>query len=186
MKKVHLFTVLPVANSPYLLNDSHIWSEERKREKEWKEEYESRKTRLNNCPLQTVGHSGILSSHQSSIQIQISSSSSCRATSTDIPDPLSPLLPIIHRFWQVFRVTSRILTAAVCMFELVVLLLLGHMRGSIGISLMSSSLLLQQCPACLVHLTCIVFVMGGRWPYSWCLVGCCRQDLFNIARNILV
>ena len=53
-------------------------------------------------------------------------------------------------------------------------------------SLMSSSLLLQQCPACLVRLTCIVFVMGGRWPYSWCLVGCCRQDLFNIARSILV
>ena len=53
-------------------------------------------------------------------------------------------------------------------------------------SLMSSSLLLQQCPACLFRLTCIVFVMGGRWPYSWCLVGCCRQDLFNIARNILV
>ena len=53
-------------------------------------------------------------------------------------------------------------------------------------SLMSSSLLLQQCPACLVHLTWIVFVMGGRWPYSWCLGGCCRQDLFNIARSILV
>ena len=42
--------------------------------------------------------------------------------------------------------------------------------------LMSSSLLLQQCP---------VFVMGGRWPYSWCLVGCFCQDMFNIARNIL-
>ena len=41
-------------------------------------------------------------------------------------------------------------------------------------SLMSSSLLLQQCPACLVRLTWIVFVIGGRWPYSWCLVGCCR------------
>ena len=53
-------------------------------------------------------------------------------------------------------------------------------------SLMSSSLLLQQCPACLVRLTCIVFVMGGRWPYSWCLVWCCRQDLLNIAVNILV
>ena len=53
-------------------------------------------------------------------------------------------------------------------------------------SLMSSPLLLQQCPACLVRLTCIDFVMGGRWPYSWCLVGYCRQDLFNIARNILV
>ena len=53
-------------------------------------------------------------------------------------------------------------------------------------SLMSSSLILQQCPACLVRLTWIVFVMAGRWPYSWCLEGCCRQDLFNIARCILV
>ena len=53
-------------------------------------------------------------------------------------------------------------------------------------SLMSSSRLLQLCPACLVRLSWIVFVMGGRWPYSWCLVGCCHQDLFNIARNILV
>ena len=53
-------------------------------------------------------------------------------------------------------------------------------------SLMSSSLLLQQCLSCLVRLTCIVFVIGSGWPYSWCLVGCCRQDLFNIALNILV
>ena len=52
-------------------------------------------------------------------------------------------------------------------------------------SLMSSSLLLQQCPACLVRLTGIVYVMGGRWPYSWCFVECCRQDLFNIDCNIL-
>ena len=37
-------------------------------------------------------------------------------------------------------------------------------------SLMSSSLLLQQCPACLVPLTWIVFVKGGRWPYSWCIM----------------
>ena len=43
-------------------------------------------------------------------------------------------------------------------------------------SLMSSSLLLQQCLACLARLTWIFFVMGGRWPYSWCFVGCCRQD----------
>ena len=50
-------------------------------------------------------------------------------------------------------------------------------------SLMSSSLLLQQCPACLVRLPWIVFVMAGRWPYSWCFVRCCLQDLFNIARS---
>ena len=63
-------------------------------------------------------------------------------------------------------------------------------RPCVGIhkstSLMSSSLLLQQCPACLVCLTWIVFVIGDRWPYSWCLVGCCCQDLFRIARSILV
>ena len=52
-------------------------------------------------------------------------------------------------------------------------------------SLMSSSLLLQQCPACLVRLTWIVFVIGGRSSYCWCLVGCCRQDLFKIACSIL-
>ena len=55
---------------------------------------------------------------------------------------------------------------------------------------MSSSLLLQQCLACLVGLTLIVFVMEGRWPCSWCFAGvasrtcskllaaflcCCRQ-----------
>ena len=45
-----------------------------------------------------------------------------------------------------------------------------------SISLMSSSLLLQQCPACLVRLTWIVFVIGGRWLYSWCIVGCCLHD----------
>ena len=63
-------------------------------------------------------------------------------------------------------------------------------RPCVGIhkstSLMSSSLLLQQCPACLVRLTWIVFVIGGRWPYSWCLVGCCCQNLFRIACSILV
>ena len=47
-------------------------------------------------------------------------------------------------------------------------------------SLMSSSLLLQQCPACLVRLAWIVFVMGGRWPYSWCLVGCCLIFFFCV------
>ena len=61
-------------------------------------------------------------------------------------------------------------------------------RPCVGIhkstSLMSSSLLLQQCPACLVRLTWIDFVIGGRCPYSWCLVGCCCQDLLRIARSI--
>ena len=71
--------------------------------------------------------------------------------------------------------------AVVCRFYLVVLPLLSHVKRSA--SLMSSSLLLQQCPACLVRLILIVFEMDGRWPYSCCFVGCCIQDLFNIARS---
>ena len=55
-----------------------------------------------------------------------------------------------------------------------------------SISLMSSSLLLQQSPACLVSLTRIIFVMGGMWPYSWWLVGCCHQDLINIIHTIIL
>ena len=42
--------------------------------------------------------------------------------STDIPDPLSPRLPIIHRLWKV----PYHHIAAVCMFELAALLLIGH------------------------------------------------------------
>ena len=72
---------------------------------------------------------------------------------------------------------------AECMFELVVLLLSGVHRRT---SLMNLSLLLQQCPTCLFHLTLIVFVMGGGRSYSWGFVGCCLQDLFKIARSILV
>ena len=37
-------------------------------------------------------------------------SSSCHTASTDILDPLSPLLHIVHRLWLVLRATSRILT----------------------------------------------------------------------------
>ena len=52
--------------------------------------------------------------------------------------------------------------------------------------LISWSLLLQQCPACLVRLTWIVFIIDVRCPYSCCFVGCCLQDLFNIAHSILL
>ena len=38
----------------------------------------------------------------------ISSSWSYCALSTDIPDPLSPHIPIVHCFWQILRATFRI------------------------------------------------------------------------------
>ena len=51
---------------------------------------------------------------------------------------------------------------------------------------MSLSLLLQQCHACFVRFIWMVLETGGRWPYSSCFVGCCFQNLFNIARRILM
>ena len=127
----------------------------------------------------------------SSISIQhkylSSSSSSCRAGSTDIPDPLSPLLPIVH---PLGRSSGQHPVSSHSCWMYVRAGRPAFARPCVGVhkstSLMSSSLLLQQCPACLVRLTWIVFVIGGMWPYSWCLVGCCRQDLFKIARSILV
>ena len=110
----------------------------------------------------------------------VKSSSWCYAISTDIPDPLSPHPPIVHCFRQILYATSRIGTE--------LLYVSSSWTSCEGIhwstSLMSSSLLLQQCPVCLVRLILIVFVMCGRWPYSCCLVGCCLH--FNIARSILV
>ena len=61
--------------------------------------------------------------------------------------------------------TSRILTLLlnVCSLLVVLLLLSSYVGVHKSTSLMSLSLLLQQCPACLVRLTWIVFVIGGRW-----------------------
>ena len=53
-------------------------------------------------------------------------------------------------------------------------------------SLMISSLLLQQCPTCLVRLTRMVWVICGRWPYSCFLVGCCVHVLFRITRSTYI
>ena len=37
--------------------------------------------------------------------------------------------------------------------------------------LISLSLLLHQCPACLVHLTLMVCEIGGKWHYRCCFYG---------------
>ena len=74
-----------------------------------------------------------------------------------------------------------------CMYVLAGRLVLARPYEGVhrSTSLMSSSLLLQQCPACLVRLTWIVFLMGGRWPYSWCFVGCYCQDLLILLASFL-
>ena len=113
------------------------------------------------------------------------SSSSCHAASTNLPYHLSPLASIIHRSREVFKTISCIGTE---------LLYVGsswsyYLCSSMWMGpqeYLTMPLLLQQCNECLVRLTWIVFVMGGRWPYNCSFVECCRQDLFNIARSILV
>ena len=57
------------------------------------------------------------------------SSSSCHAISIDIPDPHSPLFPIVHCFRQVLMATSRIVTELLY----VVLPLHAHVKGYIGV-----------------------------------------------------
>ena len=105
----------------------------------------------------------------------------------DIPDPLSPLFPVVHRPGRSSRLHPVSLHSC-CMYVLAGRPALTRPYAGVhrSTSLMSSFLLLQQCPACLVRLTRIDFVMGSMWPYCWCFVECCRQDSFNIARNILV
>ena len=112
---------------------------------------------------------------------KVSSSSSCRAGSTDIPDPLSSLLPIVHRSRQVLRTTPRILTQLLnvcsCWSSCFCTAMCGgpweyisydFIPASPAVSCMSGSSNLNS------------FVIGGRWPYSWCLVGCCHQDACNL------
>ena len=50
-------------------------------------------------------------------------------------------------------------------------------------SLMSMSLLLLLCPACLIYLTRMGFEMGSKWPYNCCFVRCHFQDLFKTIQN---
>ena len=119
--------------------------------------------------------------------LHISSSSSCRAASTDLPDPFLPPVFVVYCFREVLLATSCIGTELLNIGSCWSSNLCSSMwRVHWSTSLMSSSLLLQQCPACLVRILWIVFVMGGRWPYSCCFVGCCHQDLFNMACSILV
>ena len=84
--------------------------------------------------------------------------------------PYRPLLPAGLQGYISYRHR-----AVVCRFELVVLPLFVHVKGST--SLMNLPLIFQQCFASLVRLTWTVFVMGGKWPYSCCFVGYCLQDL---------
>ena len=51
---------------------------------------------------------------------------------------------------------------------------------------MSSSLLLQEWPACFVNLDRTFCATGGKWPYSSCFVECCFWDLFKTLYSFIV
>ena len=76
--------------------------------------------------------------------------------------------------------------AVVDWFKKVIQTLLVHVKGSTGVHHLWVCPYSSSSVACQLCLTWIVYMMGGRWPYSCCLVGCCLQDLFNTARRILV
>ena len=44
--------------------------------------------------------------HSQMSMLTVSSSSSCRTISMDIPDPLPPTFSMVHRFRQIFKATS--------------------------------------------------------------------------------
>ena len=118
------------------------------------------------------------------LKIAPSSSPSCNATSTDLLDPLSAHVSIIHRSLEILKSISSIGT------ELLYI-------GSSWPSCLCSSMWMNPpeyitdkfvwwCLACLVRLTWIAFVVGCRWPYSCFCVRCFLLDLFNIVRSNLV
>ena len=47
-------------------------------------------------------------------------------------------------------------------------------------------LVFPACSACLVDLTWIVCELEGRWPYNYCFVGSCFQELFKTALSIFL
>ena len=62
--------------------------------------------------------------------------------------------------------------AAVCRFELVSLLLLGYGEHHLWARPRSPTVFYMSGSSN------IIFVMGCRWPYSWCFVGCCLHFIF--------
>ena len=115
-------------------------------------------------------------------------SASCCTASTDLPDPLLPPFSIVHRSRSIFKATSCISTELLYIGSSWLSCLCLSMWRSAQEYVMSSSLFFQQCPAYLVRLTWIVFVMGGKWPYSCCFVGCwyCSQHSCVIAVKLFL
>ena len=97
---------------------------------------------------------------------------------TDFHDFLLPFIPIIHISRQVFQIKSRsryVLVGRptlVCPYE--------GVYEICHFILASPAVYLMSCSSYLV------LEIGCKLLYSCCFIGCCFQDLFNIAHSILV
>ena len=98
----------------------------------------------------------------------LSSSSSCRAISTDISDPFSPPVSIVHCFRQVFKATFPIYTELLYIVSSRSSCLCLSMWRRLQVYVTYEFVLTSSF---LVRLTWIVFMMGGNWQYSWFLWG---------------
>ena len=115
------------------------------------------------------------------IQLPSSSSSSCRSISADLPDPFPPPLSSVNRFRLVFKATSP--SAQSCCI----------IGSSWSYCLCSSMWWGSQEYVTyeFVPTSPAVSRMSGSsnldsFRDGWWVAVCCLQDLFNIARSILV
>ena len=100
------------------------------------------------------------------------SSLSSRSAWTDFPDSLSLDLSLSSIAPDRFSILHPVSAQSWYKWALVGRFTLAHPR--VGVHqrtlLISLSLLLQQCLACIVRLIWVVLTMGGKWSYSHCFV----------------
>ena len=111
-----------------------------------------------------------------------SPSSSYNTASMDLHDPLSPLVPIVHRSREVFQATSCIGTG---------LLYIGSSWSSCLCSSLQKGPHMYFAKQFVLTFPAVShtsgssnlysFVMCGRWLYTCCLVECYLQELFRTA-----
>ena len=113
-----------------------------------------------------------------------SSSSSCRATSMDFPDPLSPLFSIVHRSRQVSQATSCISTELLSIGSCWSSNLCSSMWGGPQEDIVYELVLTSPAVSHISDSSNLDSFRDG-W-YSCSYVVCCLQDLINTVGSILV
>ena len=104
-----------------------------------------------------------------------SSSSSCRAARPDIPDPLSPIFPIVHRLWQGSLWLHPVSSHSCCTYVLA-----GRPAFARPYSGVHRRYITYEAGLCFSSSVLRVWFSlsldsfswwGGRWPYRGCFCG---------------